>query len=170
MLTKVYLDRVLSSEEVALFTEHLSEHHQAILADGSTVLDRAVLEHNLLSASRLYDYICVNELARLLNTTETHAETIAARMIGEGRIRGSIDQIERLIAFERTPMGEQTREAEPTTGADVGRGATLESSSARIFSRWDERLQSLCAHVEEMSEAIVKKHPEWAKHHATLRA
>jgi COP9 signalosome complex subunit 4 len=169
ILTKVYLDRVLSPEDVALFNEHLSEHHHTTLADGSTVLDQAVLQHNVLSISRLYDYIKVSELARLLDVSESRAEAIAARMIGESRIHGSIDQVARLIAFERAPLVEPTREtADPTTGANAGRGnTTLEPSSARVLTRWDERLQTLCAHVEQMVEEIVEKHPDWAKQRAS---
>ena len=39
---------------------------QATTADGSSILDRAVIEHNILSASKLYNNISFEELGRLL--------------------------------------------------------------------------------------------------------
>lgn len=41
-------------------------HPQATTADGSSILDRAVIEHNILSASKLYNNISFEELGRLL--------------------------------------------------------------------------------------------------------
>ena len=39
---------------------------QATTADGSSILDRAVIEHNILSASKLYNNITFEELGQLL--------------------------------------------------------------------------------------------------------
>jgi COP9 signalosome complex subunit 4 len=107
----------------------------ALLSDGSTVLDRAVIEHNLLSASKIYNNITFSELGSLLEITpekvrvqlsplimmisclsclstvryrsdasrrftQTQAEQVAARMMVESRLQGSIDQIDKLIQFE----------------------------------------------------------------------
>src|SRR5690242_10588619 len=55
ILEKMYLDRVLRPNEVKGFAETLKDHQKARLADGTTVLDRAVIEHNLLSASMIYN-------------------------------------------------------------------------------------------------------------------
>ena len=65
----------------------------ATLADGSTVLDRAVMDHNLQSASKLYKNISFVELGSLLGIEATKAEKVAARMITEERMQGSIDQV-----------------------------------------------------------------------------
>lgn len=59
----------------------------AVLPDGSTVLARAVIEHNLAAASRLYTNIYLAELATLLGVPEGQAESIAARMVQEGRLQ-----------------------------------------------------------------------------------
>jgi COP9 signalosome complex subunit 4 len=81
--------------------------------------DRAVIEHNLLAASRLYNNITFSELGSLLdiqpdkvitiwsqiyNITRkiAQAEKVASRMMIEERLKGSIDQIEQLIIFEDT--------------------------------------------------------------------
>ena len=43
-----------TGKEVSVFEASLAKHQKALLSDGSTVLDRAVIEHNML-ARRLLD-------------------------------------------------------------------------------------------------------------------
>jgi len=61
MLEKVYMERVLRHSEVEVFAASLATHQKAMLEDGSTVLDRAVVEHNMLSTSHLYKNISFDE-------------------------------------------------------------------------------------------------------------
>ena len=63
-------------------------------------MDRAVIEHNLLSASKLYNNISFTELGALLEITPTKAEKIASQMITEGRMNGYVDQIDCIVHFE----------------------------------------------------------------------
>ncbi|KAJ3342943.1 COP9 signalosome complex subunit 4 [Gonapodya sp. JEL0774] len=110
MLEKMYLDRVLRKAEVEEFARNLRSHQLAKLSDGTTVLDRAVTEHNILSASKVYNNITFAELGNLLAIPADRAETVASRMIGEGRMAGSIDQIERLVMFQagdKLPLWDQ---------------------------------------------------------------
>lgn len=72
--------------------------HYAVL--GSTILERAVIEHNLLSASKLYNNITFEELGALLEIPPIKAEKIASQMITEGRMNGYIDQIDSIVHFE----------------------------------------------------------------------
>ncbi|TPX37109.1 hypothetical protein SmJEL517_g00901 [Synchytrium microbalum] len=135
ILEKMYLDRVLRTTEVQEFASCLKSHQLAKLGDGTTtVLDRAVIEHNLLSASKLYNNIHFWELGSLLNISGDKAEEIASRMIGEGRMTGRIDQIEKLIYF-------------------VVDGVLL---------TWDARVAGVSHHVDGMVESIVAKYPSWA--------
>lgn len=67
---------------------------------GSTILDRAVIEHNLLSASKLYNNITFEELGALLEIPAAKAEKIASQMITEARMNGYIDQIDSIVHFE----------------------------------------------------------------------
>lgn len=46
-------------EEVDSFAQTLRPHQLAALPDGTTVVDRAVMQHNLLSASKLYKNISI---------------------------------------------------------------------------------------------------------------
>jgi PCI domain len=66
----------------------------------ATILDRAVIEHNLLSASKLYNNITFEELGALLEIAPQIAEKIASQMITEGRMNGYIDQIDSIVHFE----------------------------------------------------------------------
>ncbi|KAF2984351.1 hypothetical protein EK904_000739 [Melospiza melodia maxima] len=111
ILEKMYLDRIIRS----------------------SILDRAVIEHNLLSASKLYNNITFEELGALLEIPAAKAEKIASQMITEGRMNGFIDQIDGIVHFE-------TREALPT---------------------WDKQIQSLCFQVNNLLEKISQTAPEW---------
>lgn len=72
--------------QVESFSKSLKPHQKAITPDGSTVLEKAVVEHNLLAASRLYNNIYFSELGQLLGVAPAKAETIASRMISESRL------------------------------------------------------------------------------------
>ncbi|TPX46898.1 hypothetical protein SeMB42_g03530 [Synchytrium endobioticum] len=119
-------------------------------SDGTTVLDRAVIEHNVLSASKLYNNIQFCELGSLLNISAEKAEEIASRMIGEGRMHGSIDQIEKLIYF-----------FDVTDGESVVDGNMLLSS-------WDNQIAGVSHHVDGVVESIVSRFPEWVTEKAAM--
>lgn len=48
------------------FESQLQPHQRAIMPDGSPILDHAVIEHNLLAASKLYNNITFTGLGALL--------------------------------------------------------------------------------------------------------
>ncbi len=73
--------------QVEAFAEGLQAHQKAVTADGTTVLERAVVEHNLAAASRLYTNIFFAELGQLLGVPPASAEKVASRMITEGRLQ-----------------------------------------------------------------------------------
>ncbi|OXU21341.1 hypothetical protein TSAR_002333 [Trichomalopsis sarcophagae] len=135
ILEKMYLDRIIRRSELEEFEALLQPHQKACTADGlgSTILDRAVIEHNLLSASKLYNNITFEELGSLLEIPPGKAEKIASQMITEGRMNGYIDQIDSIVHFE-------TRESLPT---------------------WDKQIQSLCYQVNQIIEKIAQTEPEW---------
>ncbi|XP_066137647.1 COP9 signalosome complex subunit 4 [Euwallacea fornicatus] len=133
ILEKMYLERIIRRSELQDFEALLQPHQKARTIDGSTILDRAVIEHNLLSASKLYNNIRFEELGALLEISPTKAEKIASQMITEGRMHGYIDQIDSIVHFE-------TRETLP---------------------QWDKQIQSLCYQVNSIIEQISKAHPEW---------
>lgn len=107
LLEKVALERLLSDRaEVASFAATLAPHQRATADDvpgAPTVLARAVLEHNLESASRLFTRVTVPGLARLLGVSPAEAERAAARMALEGRLAAEIDQVAGVIEFGGHP-------------------------------------------------------------------
>uniref|UniRef100_A0AAY4DID8 COP9 signalosome complex subunit 4 n=1 Tax=Denticeps clupeoides TaxID=299321 RepID=A0AAY4DID8_9TELE len=158
ILEKMYLDRIIRGDQLQEFAAMLMPHQKATTADGlykaqrhemyvfirkcfsgflalegSSILDRAVIEHNLLSASKLYNNITFEELGALLEIPPAKAEKIASQMITEGRMNGFIDQIDGIVHFE-------TREPLPT---------------------WDKQIQSLCFQVNNLLEKISQVAPEW---------
>ncbi len=53
VLEKMYMGRLLKKSEITLFEGSLMAHQLAKLSDGSTVLDKAVIEHNILATSKV---------------------------------------------------------------------------------------------------------------------
>lgn len=100
ILEKMYLDRIIKRTELKEFEALLMDHQKAKTTDGSSILDRAVFEHNLLSASKLYNNITFEELGSLLEIPPKKAERIASQMITESRMNGCIDQIDGIVHFE----------------------------------------------------------------------
>jgi len=144
ILEKIFLDRVLSPEEVKAFAEKLQPHQMAKTADGSTVLDKAVLEHNLLGVSRLYSNIHIDNLGPMLGVDSDRAEAYAAQMIEQGRLSGYIDQIDGLIYF--------SIDGAKSGATDVG---------TRELRLWDANVQALCEEVERVATMIQTAHPEF---------
>lgn len=143
ILEKMFLDRLLNPEEVAAFSERLAPHQLAQTADGNTVLDKAVVEHNLVAASKLYENITTGALGAILGLTESgdltageKAEAYAARMVEQERLKGSIDQIDGVISF------------------DSGMATT-----GRHIRQWDVGVQGLAEDVERVAASIVDEFP-----------
>ncbi|KAL6648637.1 hypothetical protein ACP70R_012861 [Stipagrostis hirtigluma subsp. patula] len=130
ILQKVYLERILRKPEIDAFSEELRPHQKALLPDRSTVLDRAMIEHNLLSASKLYTNISFDELGTLLGIDPRKAEKIASRMIYEDRMRGSIDQVEAVIHFD-----DDTEE----------------------LQQWDQQIAGLCQALNDILDSMSSK-------------
>lgn len=147
ILEKMFLDRLLSPAEVDKFAEGLQVHQLARTSDGSTVLKKAVVEHNLRGASRLYNNIGFDALGLLLGLDGDKAEETTARMIEQGRLVGRIDQIERVIWFEG---GEATGEK--------GSGRS-EGIVGRELKRWDANVQGLAEEVEKVTSELQLRYP-----------
>lgn len=133
ILEKMYLDRIIKRSELDEFASLLQNHQKAVNTDGQTILDRAAIEHNLLSASKLYNNITFEELGALLEINHEKAEKIASQMISENRMNGSIDQISTIVHFE-------TKDA---------------------LVSFDEQIQKTCTQVNNLIEKISQISPEW---------
>ncbi|KAH9414575.1 COP9 signalosome complex subunit 4 [Dermatophagoides pteronyssinus] len=84
-LEKMYLEKIIKKNDLELFATMIKPHQQANRSDDTTVLERAIIEHNLLSVSKLYKSITFKELGTLLEVDIV-----------------KIDQISNTIVFEQT--------------------------------------------------------------------
>lgn len=174
ILSKMFLDRILRPAEVKEFESTLRPHQLAKIGQSSndklaaasatadddddiatgaavstrtgpsTVLDRAVLEHNLLASSKIYNNITFRGLGALLDLTPGAAETMARRMIEQGRLKATIDQVERLIWFETK------REEDDAQGKAGGLGDVdqqTEDTGAPFTKQWDSQIRMTAAQV-----------------------
>lgn len=143
ILEKIFLDRILAPSEVATFAANLKDHQLAKTSDGSTVLDKAILEHNLLAVSRIYANISFQNLGGILGADADKAEVYASTMIESNRLSGSIDQIAGVIHFN-----------------------TKESGLAKMDLRaWDTNVQNLAEEVEKVTTMIQREEPAWYEQH-----
>lgn len=127
ILTKMYTEQLLRRDELATFEESLAEHQKAITADGFSFPEKAVIEHNMLAAGKLYDNIHFSELGSLLRLDAVKAERVAARMITEDRLKATIDQTEALLVY-------------------------LNDDDA--LHSWDQRIQDVCNEIGEVCDLI----------------
>jgi COP9 signalosome complex subunit 4 len=135
MLEKMFNEQVIKTQEVSIFEKLLQSHQKAITASGHSVLQNAVIEHNLLAASRLYSNIKLEALGVLLGISTNEAECLACQMIEQGRLNASIDQVEWTVEF----------------ASSVSEGSAI--------LEWDNQINTLCLAVNQVVERIAAKHP-----------
>lgn len=119
----------------------------------STVLDRAMMEHNILATSKLYSNITFRGLGGLLDLSRAGTETMVRKMIVQKRLRAEIDQVEGLVIF-----GEQVERE----GGVAGTGAKKEGETTEerdqeendpdaVFTkRWDASIARTSSAVEDL--------------------
>lgn len=158
-LEKMYLNKLLAPEDVRAFSERLLPHQLAITSDGNTVLDRAVIDHNLLAASRLYADIHVDALARILGLSDDGTNTpledrltagekagdFAAKMSEQGRLIAQIDQVSGIIRF-----------GSPDSATI---GTTDSVGGFKSLKIWDDGVQRITEEIERVSRSIVEDFP-----------
>ena len=88
------------------------------------VLERAMLQHNVLAASRVYKNMRLPDLGHLLEVPPDRAEKIAAKMIAEERLEGFIDQKSGVIHFA--------------------------ASGDENLQRWDRHIRNVCNQVNSV--------------------
>lgn len=161
ILEKMYLDRIIRRSELQEFEALLQPHQKACTIDGlgSTILDRAVIEHNLLSASKLYNNISFEELGALLDIPPTKAEKIASQMITESRMNGYIDQIDSIVHFESELLVELYYIF--FTIKNLVYISHFFCTARETLPTWDKQIQSLCYQVNQIIEKIAQTEPEW---------
>jgi COP9 signalosome complex subunit 4 len=190
ILTKVFLDQIIRPNEIAAFEKLLSPHQRASLpkssnkallnareedstmkdgedeeeserSEPSTVLDRAMMEHNILATSRLYSNITFRGLGGLLDLKSAGAETMVRRMIVQKRLKAEIDQVEGLVIFREEKAREGgvagTGTADKEGGeanAEEDRNQVDDDPSATFTKRWDASIARTASGVEEICATL----------------
>lgn len=144
VVTKMYLNRVVQKRELELFESSLAEHQRAIMADGLTIVERGVLEHNMVAVSQLYTSIYFTQLCILLGgiVDANKAEKVAAKMITDGSLHGTIDEVEGILYFNATSS---------TTSKE-----TKDVSSSAIL-HWDETITTFCTQLNKVTDVVRSK-------------
>lgn len=129
MLQKIYAGHLLRKTEVQKFANSLLPHQQAKLSSGLTVLEKAVIEHNIVAISKLYISISFEEMGALLEITPQRAEQIIANMVAETRISAALDQVNAVVEFER--------ESESIGG-------------------WTQEISAMCSSIDRLVEQLLE--------------
>ena len=98
-----------------------------------------------------HNNIAFKELGDLLGIDEEKAEIIAANMICENRLNGTIDQIDGLLYFSKDNSEASTS---ITAQGKGGRGKNL------AIQNWDSKISNICTSLHNCVETIVKEYPE----------
>jgi COP9 signalosome complex subunit 4 len=152
MLQRVLHGRLVPPGDAAAFEAGLAPHQRATGADGTSVVARALLEHNTAAAGRLYASLSFDALGALLGVPPPAAERVVGRMIAQRRLPGaSLDQVDGFVDFGAGGAG-----GDEAGGHDGGGGGGGASSS------WDASIRELCGALAAASDAIVAKHPALA--------
>jgi len=137
ILEKMFYGRVIKKPEVKAFEETLQVHQNIVSKDGYTVLEKALLEHNIEVISKIYKNISFEELGRFLEIATDKAEKIIAQMAMEKRIQAQLDQRERMVEFE---------------------------SDSKQVTMFNSQISHVCNEVNQLIAEVLKVHPELQKY------
>ncbi|KAL4461173.1 hypothetical protein ABPG72_009061 [Tetrahymena utriculariae] len=101
MLELTYMQRIVSKEQKDKFAGSLKKHQLQILRENFTVLDEAILQHNITAVSQVYESITMKSLSRLVYIGRDIVEVCIQTMIEEKRINAKIDQLIDTVSFQR---------------------------------------------------------------------
>ena len=100
MIRCLYENRIISQTDQDEFGQTLPLKDQVTLIGEYTILQKAIYEHNMRAIARLYKNIRIKDLSLLLGLSMDASEDLARSMIGENRLHGVIDQIDKEITFD----------------------------------------------------------------------
>ena len=149
-------------------------------------MQRALQEHNVLAAAAVYRSVSLATLAARLGLGEgaeaaARAEAVAARMIAEGRVVGSIDQVDSMVDFEAAQRaGTAAVSAAPAAASaaasmlqddgpvgasdsvgDASATSLAEPPSVAALLAWDASIKRACLAVKGALDAVSAAHPRF---------
>ncbi len=129
ILSKMYMTQVIKRDkDLIQFEDSLGDHQKALMSDGLTIMERALIEHNMVAVGQLYSTIHFTALGRLLGVSAERAEKIASKMILEKSLVGSIDQVDGILTFGELHRSE--------------------------LVAWDESIVSFCTQLNTVTDAV----------------
>jgi len=134
LLEKMFKERVVRTAEVEAFKKLLAKHQNAEDSKGRTILQNSIMMHNMFAVSKIYNNITFTELGHLLDIKASEAEALAAKLIDEGRMRATIDQVDGVVEFEAA------------------------TDSLHV---WDDQITATCQVVNDVLEQIVRRCPQY---------
>lgn len=111
---------------------------------------------------QVYRNIRLTSLAALLGIDAAKTERIAAKMVTEARLNGSIDQVAGVLDF----AGEAGGGAGAGAGAGSGGGGSAAAAAGGVAPEvatllaWDSSIKVACTAVNGLVEAIGRAHPD----------
>ena len=128
-------ERLLRAEREALLPFVAPQHLQPQDEEdgGLSVFDAAIVEHNIFALSGLFRNISLDELGSLLGVTAARVEGVAMRMIVDGRLSGSLDQLQERLFFISADSVIQERDSKIAASC-----ALLRAASAIISDKYPE--------------------------------
>ena len=137
ILAKMFNERVISKEDSKKFENTLEEHQQATASGGITVLEKAVLEHNIQVVSNIYQTISFEGLGTFLGISQSDAQKLISEMATEGRITATLDQKDQIIEFKKNEIEK--------------------------LATWNEQIGTLCNDINSVLTKIIVEYPEAKK-------
>jgi len=132
ILSKMYREQVIRrDQDLIQFEDSLADHQKAIMGDGLTIFQRALIEHNMVAVSQIYSSIYFGALGQLLGISTERTENIASKMILDGSLKAFIDQVDGILCFE---------------GGEDGH--------AKKLVEWDGAITSFCMQLNYVVDAV----------------
>ncbi|CAH7672282.1 hypothetical protein PPACK8108_LOCUS7091 [Phakopsora pachyrhizi] len=139
-----------------------------VLRDGpETVLDRSIIQHNLLSTSKLYRNISFRALGKYLGLKPFVVESMVRVMIQENRLRAKIDQVDGFIDFDDYCKTDGIESEQVLisnvvlSGSNQKDNTSDKSDRKRLIEilpesiRWDESIRKTSQKVEIIYEHLI---------------
>ena len=169
ILEAMYMGRFVSQEVAAVFEKTLLNHHRKVRhEDQMTLLQYALIEHNVLAASNLYHNISFKSLGALLGVSTERVRPCRVfflLLVFLGcRLRLScvcvFCPISPPVSIQAERIATKMISEDRIQGVvDQLEGVLEFSREAEQLLSWDDQIEHVCLEVNKVAEAIVRRFP-----------
>jgi len=100
ILSKVNNNEIVTPKEVKTFEKGLAEHHRAKMPDGRTIVQNAMIRHNISVVASIYKRVSLKTMATIMGVAqETDAERVITEMINKEGLKAILDGVDGTIEF-----------------------------------------------------------------------